>query len=129
MKARLGARLLIVAQRLDTLGGSLVPATVLDVVLRDVEIDPIGVNARDDALGNVVLVREDQPLFEPEIVPEGNSPADLAQLLARHIVDGRSSRNTQVSTGLVPTHRGWIVWIVLPHLVVTVVHGWTPFRV
>src|SRR4029077_13330797 len=113
LKACLDARLLMVAQCLDALCRSLVPATVLDIVLGDVEIDPIGVNARDDALGNVVLVREDQPLLEPEVVPEGNSPADLAQLLARHIVDGRSSGNAHASTGLVPTHRGWIVRIAL----------------
>ena len=69
--------LLTVAERLNALGRSLVPATVLDAVLRDVEIDAIGVNARDGALGNVVLVREDQPLLEPEIAPESNSPLTL----------------------------------------------------
>jgi hypothetical protein len=58
---RLDVRLLVVAKRLDGLGGWIVPATGLDVVLGDGEVDAIGVKARDRALGDGVLVWESSP--------------------------------------------------------------------
>src|SRR6476646_2876423 len=60
LKARLHLRLLIVAKHLDALGGALVPATGLDIVLGDIEVHAICVNTGNGALGDVVLVWEDQ---------------------------------------------------------------------
>ena len=113
-------RLFTVAEGLNALARWVAPATGLDVVLAGGEIDAVGFNTGNGALGDVILVREEQPLFEPEIVAKGNAPADLAELLASYIIDGRFSRNTQPFIALQSTQRGRIA---LSNLVVRGVHG------
>ena len=78
---RLDLRLLFGADPLNALGWWMVPATVLEVVLHDVEVNAFGVNTGNGALGDVVLVMNDQPVLEPEILPQGNSSSNLAQLV------------------------------------------------
>jgi len=77
LQFRLDLRLLIVARHLEALGGALVPATGLDIVLGDIEVHAICVNTGNGALGDVVLVWEDQPLLEPEILHRAMPPLTL----------------------------------------------------
>src|SRR5690242_13949223 len=78
----------------------MVPAAGFELVQGDVEVDAGGVNPSKSALRDVVIVMKEQPPLEVEILSLGYTSSDLAQLLARHIVHRRSSRNNQIGADL-----------------------------
>src|SRR5262249_5245816 len=82
--------------------------------------DAVRIEARDGAHGHVVVVVEEQALLQLEVVAARRIPADLADLLAIHIIDGHVIGKPLVAAGRIPTHRRRVV---PPHVVITCGHG------